>query len=156
MQALMGVDPVPGTWSDGAETSVVTTFGEPTHACVRRGWTEFRLPVVLTSDDDRLHFSQVTEAGLSYSEGNLSLVHAQSYQTRSIPREVFDTQTGISGVDFGDLAGGTWSMALEVGDPAAKTWYEGDSPAQGNLSVSGVTRDGVVEPDPLATFEWSR
>lgn len=152
MQAVVGTEPVPGVWSDGSESSVVTTFGDPTHACVRYGRVAFQVPFGITSDDDRIRFNQVANAGGGYPNGSLWF-SVENYETRCVPHGVFETRTGISGVDFRGLPEACWDAYIQLKPPVM-----GDSPEpppvpRGALVINGFGREGSVE---FARFEWPK
>jgi hypothetical protein len=146
LQALIGTEPVPGSWNDGRAASVVTTLGEATDVCGADGVLAFDVPLIITSDDGRLRIDELAHAVVAYDGGTMERAWVDYYGKTLYSRASFAEQTGISGVEFGDVPRAYWHEELYL--------VRGKEIApNGHVTVEGVSADGVVV-GPLAKFDW--
>jgi hypothetical protein len=156
LQALIGDDPLPGSWGDGAAVSAETTFGEPRNVCVGPSALGYEMPLVVTSSDARIHVDELARAWTIFdAEGNIETSLVEYYGSETLPKATFADRSGITGVDFGDVKAAFWRTEMYLAR------YDEPVP-RGEVVVEGVDVDGALTGvtnaviGPIARFDWSK
>jgi len=149
----LGPQPVVGTWSSGASTLVTVQLGEPRAICEPAGiryhldlprvpgQVIYQVPLNLQTADGRVQITRNALGRVTRREGVLdgNSILIEEWGERT---ENFAAHTGISGIDFADLA------------PYLVTWlvYLGGMPDEprGLLSVSS----DAAQDSPVDQLTW--
>jgi len=140
--------PKPAHWSTGGDTSVTFAAGEPFDACetsyfyfggrLEEYGVQFMAPYRVDSADGRVDIASDAHGYLSVFDG------AVIWGGFNIPtigegesRDTFPSNSGISGIDFGEASGAVWETSLSFD-------LHRDPPVQGELVVVGVDFDNRV------------
>lgn len=131
-------EPFEARWSSGAATLVRTQLGEPFDICDYLGFLSHKVPFGISSADGRVSIQRDATAMLSLEPG-AATGWVEIYPLNvAYEAEGFAEATGISGVDFGSLGGGTGHVELYLERP------EVEPRVKGEVSVEGVDIDGHV------------
>jgi hypothetical protein len=140
--------PSAATWStrDGSSAGLPATevnlrAGEPTLACVSGSSIEVHAPLTLTTADGRVNLTRSVATSVA-AQGGAST----QGQSTWLPASRFETEMGISGVDFTGAEYGSVSLFNAVG--------YADGRGQGSLDVSLWRADGDESADGYPHLTW--
>jgi hypothetical protein len=157
MQRLLDEGPRAGRW-DGAGDDVPVTvrLSDPTIICAsaigfegRRPYVTYRTRLQVMTGDGRVRVDGVADAYAGFDPDNTFYsAWVYIYEQHTHPAQGFAAATGISGVDFGALAGGRSQTDIHFAE-------EGVKGLRAQVVVEGIDRDGTVTGE-LTSFKWGR
>ena len=147
--------PAQGRWTDGTNTMVTAEIGGPmVGMCQERRALSYQVPLLVRSDDGRVHIEAPARALLALTEdGALENVWFEIYRETPIPVQSLASEAGISGLDLASFKRVFWHTELYLVTPPHDHGPRGQVTVEAVGTVAGVSDDAVL--GVVAELTWS-